>query len=55
MIQDERVSKLVTEILELKDWNNWSAIPWNYERREGGTCHIICGDTISTSDSPQET
>ena len=33
MIQDERVSKLVTEILELKDWNNWSAIPWNYERR----------------------
>ena len=38
MIQEERVSKLVTEILELKDWNNWSAMPWNYERerREGG-------------------
>ena len=37
MIQEERVSKLVTEILELKDWNNWSAIPWNYKRGgEGG-------------------
>ena len=36
MIHDERVSKLVTEMLELKDWNNWSAIPWNYKRREGG-------------------
>ena len=34
MIHDERVSKLVTEMLELKDWNNWSAIPWNYKRGE---------------------
>ena len=27
MMQDDRVSKLVTEIEELKEGNNWSAIP----------------------------
>lgn len=44
MIQEERVSKLVTEILELKDWNNWSAIPWNYKWGGRGrrTSHINC-------------
>ena len=58
MIQEERVSKLVTEILELKDWNNWSAMPGTTRgkggkeeekegRRKGGgrrrrTCHINC-------------
>ena len=29
MMQDERVSKLDTLMVELKDWNNWSAMPWN--------------------------
>lgn len=30
MVQAERVSKLVTLIDELNDWNSWSEILWNY-------------------------
>lgn len=29
MMHDDRVSKLVTLMEELKEWNNWSATPWN--------------------------